>query len=227
MIKILSWNVNGLEAREEAVNRVAADLRPEFMCFQKICKQSAFLIQIPGYIGWLGTMTGGLFGGVSTYFRRGMPVDFTAQINDMPEWLVDSGCLNVLHLDDFILVNAYFPYANKSNDEFVKIRQQWDYELHEYLVKLANQKPIILCGDLNIVSEDIDAWDGVSVKNHGCFTKWEHRNFESMISATGLVDSYRKLHPNTRKYSYFFQNRPEYRIENQDSELTILWSAKN
>ena len=214
-MKILSWIVNGLQARLEAVNRLVTELQPELMCFQKVRKKGAFLTSIDGYFGWLGIMDDGLFGGVSTYIRRGVPFEFEAQRNDMPEWLMETGCLNVIRFDQFILVNAYFPYANKSNEEFVKIRQQWDYELHDYLDKLAHQKPLILCGDLNIVAEDIDAWDGVSVKNDGCFTEWEHRNFKSMMSQFGLVDSYRVLHPEGRDYSYFFQNRPEYRIENQ------------
>lgn len=100
-------------------------------------------------------------------------------------------------------------------EEFVKNRQRWDYELHDYLVKLTNQKPVILCGDLNIVRQNIDAWDGVSVKNVGCFTEWEHRNFNSLICQAGLTDTYRALHPEGKDYSYFFQNRPEYRLANQ------------
>ena len=214
-MKILSWNINGLQARLEAVNRLVAELQPELMCFQKVRKKGAFLTSFDGYFGWLGIMDDGLFGGVSTYIRSGFPFEFEAQRNDMPEWLTGTGCLNVIRFEQFILVNAYFPYANKSNEEFVKIRQQWDYELHDYLEKLANQKPIILCGDLNIVAEDKDAWDRVSVKNDGCFTEWEHRNFNSMMLQSGLVDSYRFLHPNGKDYSYFFQNRAEYRIENQ------------
>ena len=138
-----------------------------------------------------------------------------AQTHGIPEWLADTGCMNVLDFDKFILVNAYFPYANKADEEFVKIRQRWDYELQEYLEKLANRKPIVLCGDLNIVAEDIDTWDGVSVKNDGCFTEWEHRNFNSLMSQVGLVDTYRHLHPEGRDYSYFFQNKPEYRLANQ------------
>ena len=102
-----------------------------------------------------------------------------------------------------------------TNSSFDKIRQRWDYELHDYLVKLANQKPLILCGDLNIVAEDKDAWDGVSVKNDGCISEWEHRNFISLMSQVGLVDTYRYLHPDGRDYSYFFQNKAEYRLLNQ------------
>ncbi len=214
-MKILTWNVNGLQARLEAVNRLVTELQPELMCFQKVRKKGALLTSIDGYFGWLGIMDDGLFGGVSSYIRRGFSFEFETQRNDMPEWLMETGCLNVIRFDQFILVNAYFPYANKSNEEFIKIRQRWDYELHDYLVKLANQKPLILCGDLNIVAEDKDAWDGVSVKNDGCFSEWEHRNFNSLMSQVGFVDTYRYLHPDGRDYSYFFQNKAEYRLLNQ------------
>ncbi|MBD5194846.1 MAG: hypothetical protein HDS87_03865 [Bacteroidales bacterium] len=225
-MKILSWNVNGLPARLEVVNRLVAELQPELMCFQKVRKKGAFLTSIDGYFGWLGIMDDGLFGGVSTYIRRGFPFEFEAQRNDLPKWLMETGCLNVIRFDEFILVNAYFPYANKSNEEFVKIRQRWDYELHDYLEKLANQKPIILCGDLNIVAEDMDAWDGVSVKNEGCFSEWEHRNFNSLISQVGLVDTYRHLHPEGRDFSYFFQNKPEYRLAYQGFRIDYCLMSK-
>lgn len=48
---------------------------------------------------------------------------------------------------------------------------------------------------------------------------WEHRNFDSMIKQADLVDSYRYLHPDKREYSYFFQNRPEYRLANQGHRI--------
>ena len=225
-MRILSWNVNGLQARLEAVNRLVAELQPELMCFQKVRKKGAFLTSIDGYFGWLGIMDDGLFGGVSTYIRRGFPFEFEAQRNDMPEWLMETGCLNVIRFDRFILVNAYFPYANKTDEEFVKIRQQWDYELHDYLEKLAHQKPLILCGDLNIVAEDKDAWDGVSVKKLGCFTEWEHSDFSSLLSQTDLVDTYRYLHPEGRDYSYFFQNKAQYRLLNQGFRIDYCLMSK-
>ena len=214
-MKILSWNVNGLQARLDAVNGIVSEFQPELMCFQKVRKKGAFLTKIDDYFGWLGIMEDGLFGGVSTYIRAGFPFDFEAQRNDMPEWLMETGCLNVIRFDEFILVNAYFPYSNMAIEGFVKNRQRWDYELHDYLVTLTSQKPVILCGDLNIVRQNIDAWDGISVKNVGCFTEWEHRNFNSLMEQAGLVDTYRYLHPDGKDYSYFFQNRPEYRLANQ------------
>jgi len=226
-MKILSWNVNGLRARMDAVNQLVEDSQPDVMCFQKVRTKGDFLIQIPGYMGWLGIMEDGLFGGVSTYLRHGLDFDMEAQLNDIPEWLLNTGCINVLHFHHFILVNAYFPYANLSKEQFVKNRQRWDYELHDYLVSLTNRMPVILCGDLNIVNEDKDAWDGVSVKSVGCFTDWEHQNFRSLLSQAGLVDTYRHIHPDGRDYSYFFQNRPEYRFMNQGFRIDYCLMSEN
>ena len=104
---------------------------------------------------------------------------------------------------------------NLSKEQYIKDRQRWNYELHDYLVKLTKQKPVILCGDLNIVNEDSDAWDEVSVKKVGCFTEWEHRDFNSLMKQAGLVDTYRFLHQEGKDFSYFFQNKPEYRLMNQ------------
>lgn len=95
----------------------------------------------------------------------------------------------MIRFDQFILVNAYFPLVDISNEEFVKNRQRWDYELHDYLIRLTDKKPVILCGGQNIVNEDIDVWDGVSVKQLGCYTDWEHRNFNSLLSQSRLVDT--------------------------------------
>ena len=218
-MRILSWNVNGLHARLDAVNRIVEQFKPDVMCFQKVRGKGHFLIQIPGYMGWLGTLEDGLFGGASIYTRQDLEIDFHSQGSDMPEWLMSTNCLNVLRLGQFNIINAYFPYANKDNEEFIKIRQRWDYEFHDYIERLSNRKPLILCGDLNIVADKIDAWDDIHVKNAGCFFPWEHRNFDSMIKQADLVDSYRYLHPDKREYSYFFQNRPEYRLANQGHRI--------
>lgn len=214
-MKIISWNVNGLQARLEGVNRLVEKYKPDLMCFQKVRKKGAFLTQIPDYMGWLGIMDDGLFGGVSAYIRQGFPFEFETQRNDMPEWLMNTGCLNVIRFDQFILVNTYFPYSNTDDEKWIQIRRQWDYELHDYLVKLSNEKPLIVCGDMNIVATDKDAWDGVSVKNAGCYFPWEHKNFDGMLKAAGLVDSYRVLHPDGSDFSYFYQNNSEYRLLNQ------------
>ena len=69
----VSWNVNGLQARLDGIARLVEKYQPDLMCFQKVRKKGAFLTQIPGYMGWLGIIDDGLFGGVSSYIRQGFP----------------------------------------------------------------------------------------------------------------------------------------------------------
>ena len=66
-------------------------------------------------------------------------------------------------------------------------------EIHEFVTALSKRKPFIICGDMNIVSADVDAWDGVSIKQQDCFLDWEHRNFNALFRDANLVDSYREL----------------------------------
>lgn len=217
-MKILSWNVNGLGARVEAIKRLSQKLCSDVMCFQKErAKGSGSLVDIPGYIGLFCTVERPqmLFGGVTTFFRRDMSVELGRLFRHIDGWLGETGNIQTFNFDDFILINAYAPYANATDEKWIQIRQHWDYEFHEALCHLSKQKPLIVCGDLNIVNEDIDAWDGISVKKVGCFTEWEHRDFNSLLAQTGLVDTYRYLHPDVKDYSYFFQNKPEYRLLNQ------------
>lgn len=42
-MKILSWNVNGLQARLEAVNRLTAELQPDLICLQKVRSKGGLL----------------------------------------------------------------------------------------------------------------------------------------------------------------------------------------
>lgn len=216
-MKIISWNVNGLKARLEAVKRLSMELQPDVICCQKVMTKGNGFVIVPGYFTWWESMNGGLVGGVSTFMKlwKGVEIESLANVPQASNWLLDTGCLLALNFEHFFLVNTYFPYSNFKDEELVKIRQCWDYEIHEYLVKAASRKPLIVCGDMNIVATDLDAWDNVSVKKQGCFLDWEHRNFNSLLEATGLVDSYRYLHPEGRDYSYFFNNNPEYRLANQ------------
>ncbi len=225
-MKILSCNVDGLQARLGAVTRLAEELQPDIMCFQKVRIKGNSNLQIPGYMGMMGSMKQELFGCVRTYIRQGLPFDMNARQCDIPQWLRQTGCLNVIRFNAFALVNAYVPYTNLKNEQFVKNRRRWDYEFLEYMVRLTGQLPVVLCGDLNIVAQDIDAWDGVSVRKLGCFTEQEHRNFDSLAKQTGLVDTYRYLHPDGREFSYFFQNRAEYRRANQGFRIDYCLVSK-
>ena len=177
------------------------------------------LNEINGYMGWLGTMQPTLVGGVATYFSQDQDLKIGEPDLMMPEWLKDTGCLQMFPIEGVAIINAYFPYSNPSDEKWSQIRRQWDYELHDYLVALSKKMPVIMCADMNIVRENIDAWDDKSVGTSGGFLPWEHKNFDSMMKAAEMVDSYRILHLETRGYTYFFQNSDEHRQQNQGHRI--------
>ena len=226
-MRIISWNVNGFRARQGAIERLVKEYEPNLLCCQKIRVGGGFIFQVPGYFSWLGCTEPTLPGGVATFIKK--PFIPTAEGVDllMPQWLKDTGCLQMLPFEDVAFVNAYFPYANKYDQKWIDIRRQWDYEIHDYLVALSKRMPIVMCGDLNIVDKDIDAWNGVSVKKDGCFFDWIHRNFDSMRKAVGLVDSFRALHPDDKSFSYFHRNQPEYRLNNQGFRIDYFLASES
>ena len=69
-MRILSWNINGVQAHMDAVYRLVAEWSPDILCFQNSRKKDAFLAKVPGYIGWLGIIGETLFGGVSAYLHK-------------------------------------------------------------------------------------------------------------------------------------------------------------
>lgn len=107
-MRILSWNVNGVQARLEAINRLVAKLRPDVMCFQKErAKNSGSLIDVPGYIGLFCTVEKPqmLFGGVATFLRRDPGFELGRLYRHIDGWLEETGNIQTFNFDDFILVN--------------------------------------------------------------------------------------------------------------------------
>ena len=71
-----------------------------------------------------------------------------------------------------------------------------------YLKKLEEKKPVILCGDLNVAHNEIDIYNARSNRGHAGFTDEERAKFTDLL-ASGFVDTFRKLHPDTVRYSWW------------------------
>lgn len=63
-------------------------------------------------------------------------------------------------------------------------------------------KPIIICGDLNVAAMPIDLKNPNSNKNNAGFTQAERDKFQILL-ASGFVDTFRHLHPEDIKYSWW------------------------
>ena len=153
-MKFISWNVNGLRAcLKKGFEDVFNVLDADFFCIQETKMQPGQADFAPaGYTEYIYSADKKGYSGTAIWaktpalsVRYGLDEDVHNH----------EGRAITLEYPDFYLVNLYVP---NSQNELARIdyRMQWEDDLRRYLQKLDTEKPVILCGDLNVAHEDID-----------------------------------------------------------------------
>lgn len=203
-MKIISWNVAGIKALANEIKWLMQEHQPDIVCLQKTRTDKA--PEFEGYRMYVDCSD--RWSGVASYVR-----------SDLDEMFVESDSHHlILEFDEFVLINAYVPYSNPRVPGYVERRKEWNRWIVEFVKK--QTKPVIICGDLNIVHTDIDSFYPSCVRNTGCYYQWEREDFNSLISEGKLADTFRRLHPQERAYTYFdTMHGVDYRATNQGSRL--------
>lgn len=102
---------------------------------------------------------------------------------------------------DFYLVTVYTPNSQRGLAR-LDYRMQWEVVFREYLERLDAQKPVIVCGDLNVAAEEIDLKNPKTNRTNAGFSDEERAKFRE-LKAAGFVDTFRYLHPEEVKYSWW------------------------
>src|SRR5699024_3666999 len=82
------------------------------------------------------------------------------------------GRVITVEYENFYLVNCYTPNA-KRELERLDYRMVWEDEFRNYLLKLNEKKPVVLCGDLNVAHEEIDLKNPKTNRGNAGFTDEE------------------------------------------------------
>ena len=103
--------------------------------------------------------------------------------------------------ENFYLVTVYTPNSQR---ELARLdyRMQWEDVFRAYLLELDKKKPVIVCGDLNVAAEEIDLKNPKTNRKNAGFTDEERAKFRE-LKAAGFVDTFRHLHPEEVKYSWW------------------------
>ena len=107
-----------------------------------------------------------------------------------------------LEFDDYFLVTCYTP---NSQSELARLsyRMDWEENFREYLLKLGEDKPVILCGDLNVAHTEIDLKNPKTNRKNAGFTDEEREKFTKLLEA-GFIDTFRHFYPDvTEAYSWW------------------------
>ena len=133
----------------------------------------------------------------------------------------DEGRVIQLDFKKFRLINAYFP-SGTSGDERQQFKYVWLDELHNYLKTLRKKHPnIVLVGDYNIAHQEIDIHDPKGNKNSSGFLP-EEREWMTKFLKSGWIDSFRTVHPEPHRYSWWSQRFPSVRLNNKGWRIDYI-----
>jgi exodeoxyribonuclease-3 len=203
-MKIYSWNVNGIRAVQKKgfVDWVIKE-KPDILCLQetKALREQLDdeIVNIEGYTSHFHSAEKKGYSGVAVYTRT-EPASYSAGMGI--EKYDTEGRVQVLDYGDFVLINAYFPNGQMSDE-----RLQYKLDFNEAMLKFCNglvknKKNVILCGDYNTAHNEIDLKHPKANEERSGFLPIEREWIDRFIS-DGYVDTFRELYPDLVKYSWW------------------------
>ena len=208
-MKLVSWNVNGLRA---CMGKGFSDFlereAPEVICLQetKMQKEQADF-DFPGYYEyWNSAVNRKGYSGTAIFSRK-EPLEVTWGMG-LPEF-DEEGRVIAARYQDFTLVTVYTPNSQR---DLVRIDYRMAFEdaFRDYLARLREQQPVIVCGDMNVAHRPIDLKNAKSNVGNAGFSYEERGKFSELL-ASGFVDTFRHFYPELEGayswWSYMFNAR--------------------
>lgn len=205
-MKIVTWNVNGLRSAmrknmAESLYKIDADI----ICLQEIkCSQDQLRAPVlDGYKEYWNSSTAKKgYSGTMLLTRK--PIATVVNDFDIPA-LDGEGRVITATLDDFHLVNVYAPNS-QSGLKRLPFRLDWDTALQNYLSELEAQKPVILCGDLNVAHREIDLAHPARNRGKSGFSNPERDSFNNLLEQ-GYIDAFRLFENGGDHYTFWRFNK--------------------
>ena len=206
-MKLISWNVNGLRAcvGKGFFDFLAAE-QPDMMCLQETKLQPEQAPQIEGYYEYWNSAEKKGYSGVALFSKtEPQHVTYGLGIDEHDH----EGRVITADYGDFYLVTVYTP---NSQDELKRLdyRMHWEDDFRAYLQKLDAEKPVIVCGDMNVAHKEIDLKNPKTNRRNAGFTDEEREKMTTLLAA-GFTDTFRHFYPDLEGayswWSYRFKAR--------------------
>lgn len=201
MIKLISWNVNGLRACcDKGFRDIFTQLDADFFCLQETKMQEGQLdLSFEGYTSYWNYAEKKGYSGTAIFTKhQPLQVTYGLGIDEHDH----EGRVITLEMEKFFLVTVYTP---NSQDGLKRLdyRMTWDDDFRAYLQKLDQSKPVLICGDLNVAHKEIDLKNPKTNRMNAGFTNQEREKFQLLLDA-GFIDTFRYFYPEqTNIYSWW------------------------
>ncbi len=207
-MKLISWNVNGLRAcMGKGFMEFVENEQPDMLCLQETkMQQGQADIPLDGYHEYWNSAEKKGYSGVALFTKTepqtvgyGIGID----VHD------HEGRIITADYGEFYLVTVYTPNAQDGLKR-LDYRMEWEDAFRSYLQKLDAQKPVIVCGDMNVAHKEIDLKNPRTNRKNPGFTDEERGKMTELLNA-GFTDTFRHFYPDAEGiyswWSYRFKAR--------------------
>jgi len=208
MTKMISWNVNGLRAAVtkgfiDKFNEIDADI----FCLQETKLQEGQIdLDLPGYHKYWNYAEKKGYSGTAIFTKmEPLSVKYGLGIEEHDK----EGRVITLEFEKYYVITVYTP---NSQNELARLpyRMTWEDAFKDYLKELEKNKPVIVCGDLNVAHKEIDLKNPKTNRKNAGFTDEERDKFTNLLQA-GFIDTFRYFYPDKEGiyswWSYRFKAR--------------------
>ena len=208
-MKAVSWNVNGLRACVgkgflDTFREMDADL---FALQETKLQEGQIELALPeGYHQYWNYAEKKGYSGTAVFAKREpLSVSYGIGIEEHDH----EGRVITLEYPEFYFVTCYTP---NSQDGLKRLdyRMQWEDDFQAYIKGLDAEKPVILCGDLNVAHEEIDLKNPKTNHKNAGFSDEERAKMTQLLGR-GFTDTWRFFYPDLEGvyswWSYRFKAR--------------------
>lgn len=200
-MRLISWNVNGLRAiYKKGFEEFFKNIDANIFCIQETkMQENQMEFNLEGYYKYFNSAEKKGYSGTAI-FTKNKPINVKMGIGK--EEHDKEGRVITLEFEKFYMVNCYTPNSQRELTR-LDYRMKWEDEFKNYLLKLDKEKPVILCGDLNVAHNEIDLRNPKSNRGNAGFTDEEREKMTALLDS-GFIDTFRYLYPNeTESYTWW------------------------
>jgi exodeoxyribonuclease-3 len=215
MVKIYSWNVNGIRAviKKGLFEPLLTSEKPDILCLQELkAKSEQIELQLPKYEQfWYSAEKPGYSG--TAILSKPKPLQV---VNGLPRDIIETfkvsgdlygdpnleGRVIAAEYEKFWIVTVYTPNAKDDLSRLTLRHKHWDPAFLAYCQRLQQQKPVVFCGDLNVAHTELDLANPKPNRGKKGFTDEERAGFQAFIDA-GFIDTFRLFKQGNGYYTWW------------------------
>ncbi|MDD4187559.1 MAG: exodeoxyribonuclease III [Bacilli bacterium] len=200
-MKMISWNVAGYRAAlKKGFKDFFYEVDADIFCLQEVkAERNQIEFDADAYYEYLNPAEKKGYSGTLIYTKN-KPLSISYGMDDFIE--DNEGRVITLEFDNFYLITIYTPNTKRDLSR-LNYRMIWEDKFLEYIKFLEKEKPVIICGDLNVAHTEDDIKNAKANIGNAGFTYEERDKFTNLMKY-GLIDTWRFLNPEVdNKYTWW------------------------